>query len=82
MELLIPLATLTTDIKKFVRQLSNLEHRLRNSRCLYTAQDILVGGEVRMQRHAVDGVEVVHRRVIELELARATYGFLHSGVLP
>ena len=45
---LLPLASLATDIKQFIRQLSDPERRLRDSCCLYaTAQDILVGGEVR-----------------------------------
>ena len=45
---LLPLASLTTNIKQFMRQLSDLERRFRGSCCLYaTALDILVGGEVR-----------------------------------
>ena len=50
----LPLALLTTDIKQLTRQLSDLERRLHDSRCLYaTAQDILVGGEVKGQIHAL-----------------------------
>ena len=44
---LLPLASLATDIKQLICQLSDLEHHLRDSHCLYTtAQDILVDGEV------------------------------------
>jgi hypothetical protein len=45
---LLPLASLATNIKQLVRQLSDLECRLRDSRYFYTTvQDILVGRKVR-----------------------------------
>ena len=66
---LLPLATLATDIEKFVCEFADLESRLGDTSGLDTRpKDILVGGGVTRRRHSVDRVEVVDSRVVELEL--------------
>ena len=86
LETVDPLLTLTplaTDIEQLMHQLGNLERRLRDSCRLHmTPEDVLVGWEIGRRGHAVDRVEVVHSGVVELELARAVHGFLHSRVPP
>lgn len=80
---LLPFATLATDVEKFVCKLANLEGCLRNTSGLDTAaKDVLVCGKVTRLRHAVDCVEVVDSRIVELELARATDGLFDTGIAP
>src|ERR1700678_3496772 len=86
LETVDPLPTFTplaTDIEQLIRQIANLERRFRDSCRLHTTpEDVLVGWEIRRGGHMVDRVEVVHGGVVELELARAVHGFLHSRVPP
>lgn len=83
MDPLLPLTPLPTHIKQLVRQLPDLERRLRDTRCLHPrAQDVLVCGEVPRARHALDGAEVVDGAVVELELARTAHGLFDARVPP
>jgi len=56
---LLPLRTLTADIKQFVVELSDVEGGLGNSRCLDTRPEhVLVVGQVIGSRDPVNGVKV------------------------
>ena len=80
---LLTLRPLATDIEELVGELADLERGLGDTGGLDTgAEDVLVGGHVVGRGHAVDGVEVVDGRVVELELAGARDGLLDSGVFP
>lgn len=83
MDPLLPLGPLTTDIEQLICQFAHFERRLRNTSRLHTrSQDILVRRHVPGGRHPIDRSEVVHSRVVQLELARAAHGLFHASVLP
>ena len=79
---LLTLRPLTTDIKELVGELAHLEGGLGDTSSLDTgSKDILVGRHVVGSSHAIDSVEVVDGRVVELELAGARDSFLDVEVL-
>jgi hypothetical protein len=64
-------------VKQLIRQLANFKCRLHPA-----PQNILVGGDVICSRHALDQVEVVYRRIVQLELAGTADGFFDTWVVP
>ena len=80
---LLPFTPLSSNVEQLVRELADLESRLRDTSGLDTTpEDILVGGEVAGCADAVNRVEVVDGRVVELELAGTGDGLLDGGVTP
>jgi hypothetical protein len=80
---LFPLTPLPTDIEQLVRQLSDLERRLRNTRRLDTTpQDILIRRQIPRRTQPIQTIEIIHRRIVQLELPAASDSSLNGGVAP
>lgn len=61
--------------------LTHLKTHLRNT-CYFdpTVQNIFITGDIVDCSNTIDGVEVVHSALGELELVSATDGFFNAGV--
>jgi len=70
--------TLLLPPTQFIRQPTNLEHRLHNSCCFdATAAGDVPVSRVGRQGFMLDRVEVEYGQVVDLKLALAVYGFLY-----
>lgn len=80
---LLTFTALTSNVKQSVRQLANFECRLRDTSRLHsTPKYILIGWRVTRWWHAINSIEVIDRRVIELKFSRPPDSLLDSGITP
>lgn len=80
---LFTFASLTTHVEQLVREFSNTECSFRDTSRLDTgSQNVLIRRKIRRGRHALQRVEVVCGRIVQLELAASPDGLPNTGILP